>query len=233
MSGGSAISETPTLDEIVNKAREKQMMMTEDIEDSIFVARSVYKEMGKDGEIKKKVITKKRVYVKRYGKQREEYLSIIIDGRELDGKEMKKEAEKMKKNSKSREMKMPLTKEGEGMYEYQLSGDGTQNDVNVWIVDFNSKEEEDGYINGKGYISKDGFNIVRAEFTPAKLSSVIQDIDMSMNYSEIQGYWFPAEFKMDLTIKLSFLYYKRIIVEETYSEYKFNNGIEDSFFETD
>jgi len=237
------LAETPVLTEeigleqIIEKVKMRQSRIEEEIEDAVFSAEALYKEREKDGELKKELIVKKHVYVKRGGKRYEEYLGMTLDGRELNGKELKNEIKDWKKRAgKQRENKMPLTPEGEGAYEYYLIGDGVWKGMDVWIVGFNAKQKKDGYINGKGYISKDTFDIVRAEFAPTKLSRVIEDMNMTFTYSEVQGYWMPAEFQLNMKIKVGFLvnlFYRTIKIEEAYSEYKFNNQLEDSLFKSD
>jgi hypothetical protein len=233
----NVLAEEISLEEIIEKVKTRQSRIVEDIEDAVYFAEALYREREKDGELKKELIVKKRVYMRRGGKRYEEYLGITRNGRELHGKEFQKELKDWKKKAgRQQETRMPMTPEGEGVYEYYLIGDGTWKDMNVWIVGFRPKEKKkDGYINGKGYISKDSFDIVRAEFAPAKTSRVIKDMAMALTHSELNGYWMPVEFQLDMKIKIGFLvdlFYRTISIKETYSGYKFNNQLEDSLFES-
>ncbi|MBD3183003.1 outer membrane lipoprotein-sorting protein [Candidatus Poribacteria bacterium] len=218
------------LKEIVKKAKEQQRKINQEIKDAVFDAKFVYKEFGKKDEIKKDVIGYRHIYKKQDGRQFEEYLRLIVNGKELTGEEFDAEVEEWKDNSRSDDIIMPLSPEGEGAYEFSLLGSEVVKDIPVWVVEFKSKEKKEDYINGKGYISKDTYDIIKAEFEPSKKSRVVKNIDLSMDYKHTQGYWMPAKFKMDLTIKISFIFYLNIKIEDEYSNYKFNTGIVDSVF---
>jgi len=231
------LTEEISLEQITEKVKMRQSRIVREIEDAVFLAEVLYKERGKDGELKKELIVRKRVYMRRGGRRYEEYLSMIRNGRELHGKEFEKELKDWKKKAeRQQETKMPMTPEGEGAYEYYLIGDGVWKDMSVWILGFRAREEKDGYINGKGYISKNAFDVVRVEFAPAKTSRVIKDMSMALAHSEVNGYWMPVEFQLDMKIKVGFLvdlFYRNISIKETYSGYRFNNQLEDSLFESD
>lgn len=228
--------EVSSLNQILERVKAQQARIEEEIEDAVFSAESIYRERKGDGELKKEVITRRRVYVKGDSKRHEEYLSMIVNGRELKGKEREKELKDWKKNAeRQQETKIPLTPEAEGAYDYRLIGSETWNGMDVWIIGFEARQKDDGYVNGKGYISKDDFNIVRAEFAPAKMPRVIKDMKMSLTYSEVQGYWMPVKFEMDMKIRVSFIidmFYRHIKIEDKYSQYEFNNELDDSIFES-
>jgi len=224
------------LEQIIENVKMRQSRIVNEIEDAVFRAETAYEEREKDGKLKKELTVKKRVYMKRDGRNHDEYLGMILNGRELHGEELEKELKDWKKKAgKQQETKMPMTPEGEGAYEYHLIGDGIWKDMSVWIVGFKPKKRADGYISGKGYISKDTFDIVHAEFAPAKLPRVIKDMNMAFTYSDVSAYWMPVEFELDMKIRVGFLvdlFYRTINIKETYSEYKFNNQLEDSLFES-
>lgn len=232
----SILSEEISLEEIIEKVEKRQSRIVNEIEDAVFLAEALYNEREKNDELKKELVVKKRVYMKRLGKLHEEYLGMILNGKELHGKKLKKEIKNWKKRAgKQRETMMPMTMEGEGAYDYNLIGDDTFMGKDVWIVGFKSKKKKDGYINGKGYISKDTFDIMRVEFAPAKISRVIKDIKMSLTHSDIQGYWMPVEFELGMKIKVGLfvdLFYRSISVKETYSDHKLNNQLDDSLFKS-
>ena len=96
-------SPVPSLEEIIERAKMQQSKLVEEIEDAVFSAESVYRERKKNGELKKELVAKRKVYMKRGGRRREEYLSIIRNGKELHGKEMEKEL----RDSKSRGQIVP------------------------------------------------------------------------------------------------------------------------------
>lgn len=232
-----AISAEVTLDEIIRKAEAQQEKIKNNIDDVIFVADMMYKEFKKDGKIKKTVKSQRQVFIKKTDKRRDDYLYVIVDGKKLDENEMRSEVDKWKKRSKSMDQtKMPLNPEAKEDYEYSLIGSDNLNSLPVWIVGFKAKKEEEGYINGRAYISGDHYNIIRAEFKPARVHRVIDDMNLSLTYSEVNGYWMPAKFKMDMKVRIGLLVteiYRRIEIEELYSQYKFNNRLADSFFDSE
>ncbi len=231
LSEAPAVCEEPDLGYIIEKVTAQQLKVLTEIQDSICISNSIYREMKKDGRLKKEVLTKKCTYVKGIDKRYDEYLSMSVNGRELDAKELKKEAKKARKDD--REVKLPLTPAGEGAYDFHLAGSDVCNGMDVWLLDFRAKERKDEYINGRGCISKDTFDVVHIELTPAKLSRIIKTLDVSVVFDRVQGYWIPVKFRADVEVQLSFLYYRYITIEETYSEYKLNNQLDDSIFESD
>ena len=235
LSIGTALDKDPTIQEIISKAEMRQQAIKDSIRDAIYTGKAMYKELDKNGSIKKDVVINRRVYIKQDGKRHEEYISMFVDGKELTKKEIEKERKEWQKKNGSNETKMPLSKEAKRDYEYELIGNSIFNGVPVWIIEFTSKKKEDGYINGKGYIHKDKYDIIHAEFTPAKMSSVIRDMSMSLSYCEVQGYWLPSKFEMDMKVNVKFvlsMYYKQIKVEDVYTQYKINCGLQDSLFES-
>ena len=229
VSEDAAVSGEPDLENIVERARLRQMEILEKAGDAVFVAESIYREKKKDGGLKKEVVTRKRVYTRGFSKRHDEYLSMSINGRKLSKEEMEEELEDDGKDDDK--MRMPLTPEGEGAYNFRLVGSDNLNGVDVWIIEFSARKKDKKYVNGKGYISKDTCDIIRTELAPAKISRLVKDLKVCVTSACIQGYWMPVKFEIDVKVKLSFLYYKHITIEETYSDFRLNNKFDDSIFE--
>jgi hypothetical protein len=224
-----------TLEEIIEGVEMQQERIVTEIEDAVFSADATYREVDKDGKLKKDLIARRRIYMGQNNRRYEECLIMVLNGEELKGKKLRKEFKDWQKKTKSQsETKMPMTPEGEGAYNYELIGSEKRDGMDVWILGFAPKKRKKGYIEGRGYISKDNFNIVRVEFSPAKLPRVIENMRMSLIYSEVEGYWFPVKFDMKMTISVGLLvefFRMDVEVEDTYSDYKFNNQLDDSLFE--
>lgn len=233
----STASRETTLEEIIEQVKLQQAKTSKEVEDAVFSAEFVYRESKKGDELEKELVGRRRVYMRNDGKRHEEFLSMTLNGKELKGKDLEKQIKDWKKRAKSQqESKMPLTKEGEGAYDYRLVGDGTWNEIDVWIVGFSAKEKKDKYVNGTAYVSREEYNLVGLEFSPAKTSRVIKSMGMSLTYSEIQGHWMPVKFTMDMKIRIGLLvdmFYRHITVEDIYSDYKFNSQLADSVFGSD
>jgi len=223
------------LNDIVKKAEIQYQKTMNNVSDATFMGKILYKEMDKHGNIKKDAIINRRIYMKSTGKRYEKYLDMVVNGKKLSQKEMEEEIDNWKKGSKMSETKMPFAKETKSDYSYNLISDTTLNGLPAWIIGFTAKQKKDGYIDGKAYILKSSYGLARIEFTPSKKSSVIDDMELSLSYSEIQGYWLPVKFEMDMKINVKFvlsMYQKHIKIEDIYSQYKLNTGLQDSLFES-
>jgi hypothetical protein len=220
--------------DILKKIGIRLQEVQKSVNDVTFLAKTTYREIGKDGNYKKEVLVQKRVFMKNDDKHHEEYISMVINGKNLNKKEMDKESKEWQKNnSKSTTTKSPLSEESRNDYSFKLLGSSNIMNLPVWVIEFKSKKEEENYINGKAYILKATYDIVRVDFVPAKLSSVVKNIDMSLIYSDIQGYWMPVKFEMAAKVNVKFIlnmYYKEIKLEDVYYQHKLNTGLQDSLF---
>ena len=222
------------IQEILRKVDIRQKEIKKEVTDVTYLAKTVYKEMDKDGNPKKEVLIQKRVYKKNDDRQSEEFISMVIDGKTLNKEEVEKEAtEWQKNNSKNKGAKSPLDEECNNDYIFKLLGSSSIGNHPVWVIEFKSKKEEENYINGKAYILKDKYDIAQVDFAPAKIPSVIRNIGLSLTYSDIQGYWLLTKFQMSMRVNVKFIfsvYYKDINVEDLYYQHKINTGLDDSLF---
>jgi len=229
----NALTKEPDMSYIIKKVEAQQSKLITNVQDAVFMAKAMYSEKERDGILKKEVIAQRRIYMKRQGKLHEEYLSMTVNGNKLDGKDKEKAIKDWQKKSKMSGTKMPFSLEGEGAYDYNLIGSEIRNGIPVWIIGFTAKQKGDGYINGKLYVSKDEYNIIYMDFTPTNIPSVLKDMKLSLTYSDIQGYWLPVKFEMNMKVEVRFLvnmFYRQIRVEDIYSQYKLNNQLSDSIF---
>lgn len=233
----SAISKETDIDYIIQNARQTQLKLYKEVNTTIFYAQGLYKEKNKEGKVEKEILTERRIYVNKDNKRHEEYLSMIVNGKKLNREEMEKELKDWRKRGKPQtETRMPLTPEGDGAYNFRLLGSQKVKGIDTWVIAFEPKQKKDGYVTGKGYISKDNFSVLRMEFAPAKLPKVIENINLALNYDKVENYWIPAKFEMEMKIKVGLLidlYYKHITVEDTYSQFVLNSKIDDSIFKSE
>jgi predicted DNA-binding protein YlxM (UPF0122 family) len=122
LSVGTTLDKDLSIQEIISKAEMRQQAIKDNIRDATFMGKAVYKELDKDGSIKKDVIINRRVYTKQDGKRYEEYISMLVNGKQLTKEEVEKEKKELQKKNGSGEMKMPLSKEAKNDYEYKLIG---------------------------------------------------------------------------------------------------------------
>lgn len=234
MSVGVSSDIDSDLQEIIKNVEMRQQNLLDCVQDATFMAKTIYRETDKDGNVKKDVVIERRIYMKSHDKRHEDYLSMIVNGKQLDKKEIKKESKDWQKKSRMSQTKMPLSKETKNDYEFKLIGNSIIGNMPIWLVEFTAKKKEDGYINGKAYVLKDKYDITRVDFTPAKIPSTLKSMAMSVIYSEVQGYWLPAKFEMNMDVDVKFvlnIYHRHVKVEDTYSQYKLNCGLLDSLFD--
>jgi hypothetical protein len=229
---------TPTkeisIQEILKKLEIRQKEIKKEVSDITYMAKTVYREIDKDGSAKKEVLVDKKIYMRNDDRRHEEYISMIIDGKKLSDDELKKESKEWQKNnSRGKDTKSPLDEKFRNDYVFKLLGGSFFDRQPVWVIEFKAKKKEENYIDGKAYILKDKFDIAKVDFTPAKIPSVIKNIKLSLIYSNIQGYWLPTKFQMAMKVdvKVVFsMYHKDIKVEDTYYQHKLNTGLDDSLF---
>jgi hypothetical protein len=203
-----------------------------------------------DKGFKEKVRFTKKVYV-RYLKDtawyRDEYLEYFKEG-QLQSKEdcasAAKEKMEKKKRRKSRDISFnmlePFTSAKRGQYEITYQGVATDkiNDRVCHHFVVRAKEKSDQLINGDYYVDSESFNLVKVDFTPAKLIKSVwfklSKLDMSIQYASTgDGYWLPSQFslvgkgKATLFIGVNFggtEYFRNAVV---------NSGLSDQLFEAD
>ncbi len=223
------INEEIDMDYIFEQVCLQQAKTDSFIKDVIYIGNSIYDELNKKGEVNKKVITERRIYRKGDDKYYEEYISMSIDDKELTEEEMNKrnlEAEK-----KSFSASSPLTEKVLDYYTFSFVDIDTLNNILVWIIEFQANEKKEEYINGIVFVSQEHFSVIRMEFAPAKNPSMVKEMSIIVNYNEIDGYWLPVHVLVDVRASLLWVFNKHIKIEDNYSDYQINTGLEDSFFE--
>ncbi len=221
----------------------------ETLKDATFESQYIEGEETDKG-FKEKARFNKRVYIK-YLKDtawyHEEYLEYYKEG-QLQSREDRASAakEKMekKKRRKSRDISFnmlePFTSAKRGLYDitYQGVAAGKVNDRACHHFVVRAKEESDQLINGDYYVEAESFNLVKVDFTPAKLIKSVwfklSKLDMSIQYAPTaDGYWLPSQFslvgkgKATLFIGVNFggtEYFRNAVV---------NSGLSDKLFEAD
>lgn len=219
----SVSAETVDVNHIVKMAQSQQSKLLTEVKEAIFMAEAIYVEKDKDDSVKKEVLVQRRIHLNKQGQMDEEYIKIVVNGKELEGKEKEKAIKEWKRGARESKTKMPFSPEGQGLYDYRLVGSEVINGIPSWLINFTAKQKGEGLVNGKAYISKDGYNIVKMDFTPSNKPSVLKDINLSLDYSDIQGYWVPVTFKLNMEIEVKFvlnMFYRKIEIRDLYSHHK-------------
>ncbi|UCC11453.1 MAG: hypothetical protein JSW02_08875 [candidate division WOR-3 bacterium] len=203
-----------------------------EIPNMMYLAKSVYRELNKEGEIVEEIIALRRIHTHDSDQEREQYIAMNKNGYDLDEQEMKSEIQRWQKMGKRRgSTKMPFDPAWEEAYNFILAGTDTLDSRSVWRIVFEAKKDADEYIDGTAYVRQDNFHILRLEATSSKLPSVIKKMDRVYTYTDINGYVLPAAFEMELHVKVKFIITfadKHIVIEDHYSDYRFDTGEGDS-----
>jgi hypothetical protein len=221
------------LDIIIERTISGQDSMRSRIFDMQFHAHSVFREMDEHGKLKKEMVIERIVYEKG-DKQAMQYLSMSSNGKALNQKQMANEIADWERQGKKRgTTMMPFDPRYRGEYVYSLDGQIMYEDVNAWIIGFEPKKEEDGYITGSAYIHPTDYGVMRIEASPAKLPGVIKEMSMIYTYKKEQGYWLPEAFEFSMRLKVQFILtfvHNTYTLVDRYSQFVLNSGVPDSLF---
>jgi hypothetical protein len=100
-------------------------------------------------------------------------------------------------------------------------------------VEFTPKQAEENLFSGIAYVSQADYQPVYVEMAPAELPRVLEEFSMNIRFTEVEGYRLPSVFSMDMRVRVSFLVTlteRTLSIEDRYSEYRLNVGLEDDIF---
>lgn len=229
---GHAAGDDAGLDVILDGIHSWYASQLAEMPDMVYLARSVYRELSKEGETVEEIIALRRIHTHGSDQDQEHYIAMSKNGRDLNEQEMKAEIQRWQKMGKRRgSTKMPFDPAWEDAYNFTLAGTDTVNNRSVWRIAFEAKKDADDYIDGTAYVRQDNFHILRLEAISSKLPSVIKKMDRVYTYTSVDGYVLPATFEMELHVKVKFIITfadKHIVIEDHYSDYRFDTGAGDS-----
>ncbi len=221
----------------------------QNIQDIVFDAEYIEGE-EKDGEFREKVRFIKKVYVKYYQDTAlyyEDYLEYYKDGQLKSEKDRDKEAKGRKEKKRKRgtkdisySMLEPFYPEQREYYEITYQG-VTDDEIEGYICHHfrvASIEEVDTRINGDYYFDAESFNLVRVDFSPAKLVKKamfrLKEMAMTIIYGATdEGFWLPREFNIEGKGKAMFFFGVKFAGTEYYRNPVINGGINDELFEVE
>ncbi|UCE23802.1 MAG: hypothetical protein JSU74_10960 [Candidatus Zixiibacteriota bacterium] len=219
------------------------------IDDVVFDAEYIEGE-EKDGEFREKIRFIKKVYVKYFLDTSlffEDYLEYYKDGQLKSEKDRDKEAKSRKEKKRKRgtkdisySMLEPFYPEQRQHYEITYQG-VTADEIEGYICHHfrvESIEEVDTRINGDYYFEADSFNLVRVDFSPAKLVKKamfrLKQMAMTIIYGATEeGFWLPREFNIEGKGKAMFFFGVKFAGTEYYRNPIINGGINDELFEVE
>ncbi len=222
---------------------------SEGIQDLVFDAEYIEGE-EKDGGFREKVRFIKKLYIKYFADTtlfHEEYLEYYKDGKLQSDKDRDKEAKKRTENKRKRNTRDISFSMLEPFYpdlreQYQIEYEGiTDDQVEGYVChhfSVTSLEESPDRINGDYYFEAESFDLVRADFSPAKLVRKtmfkLNEMDMSITYGPTEeNIWLPRQFDIAGKGKAMFFIGVRFAGTEYYRNPVINGGIDDQIFEED
>lgn len=214
--------------------------------DVIFDAELLEGEMKKGSFVQKERLLKK-IYIKYLADTalfREDYLEYYKDGelqskKNLEKKGRKKEEEKRKRKARNASFPVitPFYPENRDLHTIEYMGVAGRHIEDYICHEFQvtAKEENDSLINGTFYFEADDFNLVRVDFSPAKLPSgmmfKLKQLDMTAIYAPTSGgIWLPSEFRLTGKGKAAIFFGVNIAFREYYSNPIVNPGLDDEPF---
>lgn len=247
---GSAAAQSDAIDPqaLVETILSVDNRQREQIQDIVFDAEYIEGETGGDGEFHQKVRIVKKTYIKYLPDTvllHEEYLEFYKEGELQDAEATEKEAAERKEKKikrKSKDISWPMLSPfhpDQGAH-YDIIYEGVPEDSiegrTCHHFRVRSKEKDAHRIHGDYYFDAESFQLVRVDFTPAKLTSSImfkmKQLDMTVRFGPtLDGYWLPRQFDIAGRGKTLFLIGAKFAGTEYYRNPQINTGIDSALFE--
>jgi hypothetical protein len=156
------------------------------------------------------------------------------------GKERTEKKQKRKSRDISYDMVKPFFPAQRSKYEIGYKGlaDEKINDRVCHHFVVRAREDSDQLINGDYYFEGESFNLVRVDFSPAKLVKSVwfklNRLDMSVQYApNTDGYWLPSRFSVVGKGKATLFIGVNFGGTEFFRNPVVNSGLDDKLFEAD
>ena len=228
----------PTVETIVREIQRAEEARESALRDMVYTAntRVIEWEDVSRRTVKSETLSVRTVYVREPDEIRNEYLSMTVDGRKLSKKEMERELAKQQRGGRgdgNGEFQSPFSAEASALYDFELRGPDRFEGQAVWAVEFTPKEPGENLYNGTALVSREDFQPVYVEITPAELPRVLEEFAMSIRFASVDGFQLPAVFSMDMRVRVSLLITladRTLSIEDRYSDYSLNAGLSDDIF---
>lgn len=134
------------------------------------------------------------------------------------------------------EFQSPFSAEAAPLYNFEIKGMALFEEQAVWVVEFTPEQAEENLFSGSAYISQEDYQPVYVEMAPAVLPRVLEEFSMKIRFAAVEGYRLPSVFSMDMRVRISFLVTmadRTLSIEDYYSDYRLNVGLDDDIFTGD
>ncbi len=231
----------------------EQVLIVEDrqyqqISDIVFDAEMLLGSYDKKKGFEEKERFNKKIYMKYLPDTvlyAEEYLEYYENGEKKDQKKCEEKGKEQIEKSKKRKAKnlstpilRPFYHEFREFYEIDYNGvtDEKIDDYICHHFTVKSLEEHEDFINGDFYFEAESFNLVRVDFTPAKLPGgmmfKMKNLNMSIRYGPTsEGLWFPLQFDISGKGKAIMFIGVNFAGVEYFRNPQINTGLSNEIFE--
>jgi hypothetical protein len=234
--GGAA---EPRLEEILTGLRRAEAARESSVREMVYIAeaRVVEWEDPSRTEIRRETESLRRVYVREPDLMHNEYLSMSIDGRPLSRREMERELAKQRRGGRrdgGGSFLSPFSPEADGLYDFRLLGKVDYEGQPAWRIGFAPREPDETRFRGTALVSRGDFQPMYVEMAPSELPGVLEEFAMSVRFEPVGGFRLPARFLMQMRVKVSVLVTladRTLTIEDRYSDYRLNPGLDDALFD--
>lgn len=219
-----------------------------EIQDVVFDTEMIEGSINKQGELEEKARFIKKVFVKYLPDTAlyfEEYVEYFENGVRKDEKKRASEARKrieQRIKRRTRDISFPMLKpfypENRESYDIQYVGVAEERIESYVCHHFSvtSLVKERGYVDGDYYFEADAFNLVRVDFSPAKLTKKmmfkLKKLDMVVVYMPTDdGIWLPSRFEIEGKGKAAFFFGVNFAGVEYFKNPRINTGLSVEMFE--
>jgi hypothetical protein len=228
----------PTIETVLREIQRAEAAREAAVRDMVYTAetRVIEWEDASRRTVKSETLSVRKVYLREPDQMHNQYLSMTIDGRRLSEKEMQRELARQQRGGRLEgdgEFRSPFSAEAAPLYDFQLGGAQLFEGQGVWVVEFTPKQAEENLFSGSAYVSQADYQPVYVEMAPAELPRVLEEFSMNIRFTEVEGYRLPSVFSMDMRVRVSFLVTlteRTLSIEDRYSDYRLNVGLEDDIF---
>ncbi len=178
-----------------------------------------------------KEITEIQKNVKVNNGQRTEEIKLVTEtkrgkSKDITEKYKEKAAKEKDDNNNKRSLEIstdeifPFDEEKRKNYEFSLLKDSTINDIPVFVLEAHPKSEAENLWEGKYYIDKDNYHIIKVDLTPSIKHKLIKEFSMQLDFQVFDNKYHmikSSRVKIDGGI---FIKHFRMITEEEYFDFK-------------
>jgi hypothetical protein len=248
ISSGAFSSDKITVGALIDSVLAARQRQLEAVSDMTFDAIFYERRTDKEGNITEEKRYDKKIYVKKIDDTfhiHQKYVAFYLDGIKQEREALVAEVDRKQEERSKRggrdftyDLTIPLQMLYTGMYDVSYKG-MIEEKVDGYICHMlraDAREENDTLINCLYYVDTAGYNLVRVDFSPARLTSKLmfklKELDMTIHYKPYNSdIWVPDRFELLGRGKAAFFIGVYFQSEETYTNPVVNSGLNDALFD--